>query len=69
MSNRIGFGQRAYHFRRLTGASWPALADRLDYRPSAPARTRRHGILMLAKEYAERAGFTWPIQPKREETQ
>ena len=50
---------KAYHLKRVSGWTWKQVADRLAYRLGA--ERRGHNLVVLAKQYAQRAGFTWPI--------
>ena len=60
-AKKPSIGAKAYHIRRLTKASWGKIADKIEYRVGAPNHVRRHSLMTLAKEYAQRNGFAWPI--------
>ena len=43
----------------VRGGTWKQVADVLAYLPGETGRG--HKLVLLAKQYAQRAGFTWPI--------
>ena len=57
-------GAQAYHLRRVLKLSWRQAADQLGYRAGVPNAIRRHSLMVLAKEYARRNGFAWPLSAR-----
>ena len=60
-TKKPSIGAQAYHTRRLTRQSWGEIADKIAYRVGVPNSTRRHSLMTLAKEYARRNGYDWPV--------
>ena len=60
-AKKQSIGAQAYHTRRLYKWSWGKIANHLEYRLEKPNATRRHSLMVLAKEYAGRNGYAWPI--------
>ena len=60
-TKKPSIGAQAYHTRRLLKLSWGKIADKIGYRIGVPNATRRHSLMTLAKEYARRNGYDWPI--------
>ena len=61
MAPRQTIGAKAYHLHRLLRLPWGEIADRIEYRVDEPDHIRRHSLMILAKEYAQRHGFAWPV--------
>ena len=57
----MGNGQKAYFIRKATGSPWLEIANKLEYKTEYPDYVRQRDMLGLAKAYAMRRRFSWPL--------
>ena len=59
----ISMGQRAYHLYRMSvDRTWLDVANALRYQEGRDDRARIANIVRIARAYAERNHFKWPIR-------
>ena len=63
---QASLGAKAYHIKRVGGGTWKQVADVLAYLPGETGRG--HNLMILARQYAQRAGFAWPIMRQSQRT-